>query len=70
MEVTVLVQLLFFHLDFQADSLQYTECIYVIHTYMYTTLTQQVFTSQGLWQVALETTASEVCKRPLYWTGL
>jgi len=38
-EVTALVQLLIFHLDFHADSLQYMECVYIMHLYMYTTLT-------------------------------
>lgn len=43
-QVTVSIQLLIFHSDFQADSLQYMECIYIIHIYMYTTSAQQVFT--------------------------
>lgn len=42
--ISVLVQPQIFHLYFQAVSLQYTECIYIIHIYVYTTSAQQVFT--------------------------
>lgn len=54
----------FFCWGFQADSLQYTECICISYIYMYSTYAQQVFTQQRLCQIALETTASEACRRP------
>lgn len=54
----------FFCWGFQADLLHYTECICISYIYMYSTYAQQVFTQQRLCQIALETTASEACRRP------